>query len=171
MKLIPMRFSGYEWHHNPREIKFECDKKINELLAPNAGAIVQDAGRKNMIVKGTGELYGENCLEQFNALLALFKRGGTGVLSIEKITPFFAVFESIKLIGTPKDNVLTYSFVFREVMEEKQSNPPALYTAENGENLWDISYKFSVPIDELIRLNPEVKRPDVLSEGEVIRLC
>lgn len=171
MKLIPMRFAGYEWRHNPREIKFECEKKINELLAPNQGAEIQDAGRKNMVVKGEGELYGNDCLEQFNALLALFKKDGKGVLAIERITPFFAVFESVKLIGAPRENVLSYSFVFREVMGEKQSDPPAQYTAAQGEDLWDISYKFGIVIDELVRLNPQVRRPDMLTEGEVIRLC
>ncbi len=171
MKLIPMRFSGFEWHHNPREISFECDKKVNEFIVPKNTAEVQDSGRKNMIVRGVGELYGEDCLDQFASLLALFKKGGTGVLSIENFEPIFAVFESVKLIGAPRENILTYSFVFREVMEEKERRKTALYTAQNGENLWDISYKFGVVIDELVRLNPQIKRPDVVPDGEVIRLA
>ena len=34
MKLVAMRFKGVEWHHNPSEITFECDKEISELKSP-----------------------------------------------------------------------------------------------------------------------------------------
>ncbi len=171
MKLLPMRFMGFEWHHNPREITFECKKTVNENLVPMSNSEIQETGRKNMLIKGVGELYGSDCLEQFDALLTLFKKGGTGVLSVENLEPVFAVFESVKLLGTPKEDVLTYSFVFREVMAEKEKAAPRRHKVENGENLWDISYKYGVVIDELVRLNPQIKRPDIVTEGEEIRLC
>ena len=171
MKLIPMRFMGYEWRHNPREITFECGKSVSECLVPNGSSAIQDTGRKNMLVKGVGELYGSDCVKQFESLYALFKRGGAGVLAIENTEPFFAVFESIKLIGTPREDVLTYGFVFREVMDEKDSGAPVTHIASNGEDLWDISYRYGLVIDELVRLNPQIKRPDEVADGEVIRLC
>ena len=151
MKLIPMRFMGYEWHHNPREITFECEKSVTERLVPYDVSQIQQTGRKNMVIKGTGELYGEDCMEHTE--------------------PVFAVFESVKILGAPKENVLTYGFVFREVMEEKESGKNTFHTARDGENLWDISYKYNIVIDELVRLNPQIKRPDIVDEGEVIRLC
>lgn len=171
MKLIPMRFMGYEWHHNPREITFECEKTVTERLVPYDVSQIQQTGRKNMVIKGTGELYGEDCMEQFERLFELFRRGGAGVLAIENTEPVFAVFESVKILGAPKENVLTYGFVFREVMEEKESGKNTFHTARGGENLWDISYKYNIVIDELVRLNPQIKRPDIVAEGEVIRLC
>ena len=171
MKLVPMRFKGVQWHHNPKEIAFECDKTVNELNSPNGTSYIQNMGRKNMIISGTGELYGNDCLEQFDRLLSLFRQGGQGVLAIPKITPVYAVFESLKIKGEPKPDVLEYSFVFREVMEEKQQDKAQTYAAEEGECLWDISYKFGVPIDTLVKFNPNVKRPDISLEGRVIRLC
>lgn len=171
MKLVPMRFKGVQWHHNPKEIVFECDKSVKELNSPNGTSYIQNMGRKNMIISGTGELYGNDCLEQFDRLLSLFRQGGQGVLAIPKITPIYAVFESLKIKGEPKPDVLEYSFVFREVMEKKQQDKAQTYTAGEGECLWDISYKFDVPIDTLVRLNSDVKRPDISLEGRVIRLC
>lgn len=171
MKLVPMRFKGFQWHHNPREITFECGRKVNEHKAPFGKAYIQDIGRKNMIVRGTGELYGTDCLEQFDALLQLFKNGGQGVLAIPKLTPIYAVFESIKILGEPKPDVLTYSFVFREVMERKTDVKPLTYVPKAGETLWDISHKFDISIDELVSLNINVKRPDISVEGSVIKLC
>lgn len=171
MKLVPMRFKGVEWHHNPREISFECDKEINELKAPYGNAYIQNMGRKNMKISGTGELYGEDCLEQFNRLLKLFKEGGQGVLAIAHMTPMFAVFENINVIGEPIPDVLTYSFVFREVMENKRDEVQTSHLAENSENLWDISYKYGISIDALVKLNPHIKRPDMDLTGKAVALC
>lgn len=171
MKLVPMRFKGVEWRHNPREISFECDKTVKELKSPRGASYIQNLGRKNMVIKGVGELCGEDCLEQFGELLSLFKQGGQGVLAIPKITPVYAVFESLKIKGEPKPDVLLYSFVFREVMAEKQTEPPAICTADEGECLWDVSYRYGVDIDSLVKLNPWVKRPDAKLDGRVIKLA
>ena len=170
MKLVPMRFKGFSWHHNPREITFECGRKVNEHKSPFGKAYIQDTGRNNMIVKGVGELYGTDCMEQFNSLLQLFKSGGQGVLAIPKLTPIYAIFESIKILGEPKPDVLTYSFVFREAMETKTDVKPLSYIAEN-ETLWDISHRFNISIDELVALNIHIKRPDIVLDGSVIKLC
>ena len=96
-------------------------------------------------------------------------RQGRG-LSIENVKPFHAVFESLTLIGKPKPDVLTYRFLFREVMSEAD-NVPHTYTPGENENLWDVSYRFGIGIEALMALNPQVKRPDILTEGEVVRLC
>lgn len=171
MKLVPMRFKGVSWRHNPRQISFECDKTVTELKAPFASSVVQDMGRKNMLIRGEGELFGDDCIEQFEQLLNLFRQGGEGLLSFAKMTPIYAVFESLKIIGTPRPDSLTYSFVFREVMQKKKTEKSLGCSAQNGECLWDIAYRYSESIDRLLSLNPWVKRPDSPLEGRYIRLC
>ena len=165
-----MKFKGYKWHHNPRELVFEDEKKVSELTAPFDKSVVQNAGRRNMRISGEGELYGEDCLDQFLRLLELFREGGSGVLSIAGIPSVYAVFESLKLVGRPRPDILTYRFVFRELMEERDDKLREVTAAPN-ENLWDISYRFGIDIDTLVRLNPQVRRPDELTAGEVVRLC
>lgn len=171
MKLVPMRFKGVEWHHNPEQISFECDKQINELKSPLGMSYIQNNGRKNMIISGSGKLYGSDCIEQFNRLLDLFSEGGSGVLAIDGINPVFAVFESLKIMGKPKPDILEYSFIFREVMEKKTTDFPVYCISAEDETLWDISYKYGVSIDSLILLNPFVKRPDELEPGSKVMLC
>lgn len=171
MKLVPMRFKGFEWHHNPAEISFECDKQVNELKSPNGKAYIQNMERKNMLVKGRGQLFGEDCLEQFDRLFRLFRQGGAGVLAIDKMEPIFAVFESLKISAEPKPDVLEYEFVFREIMNKKQENKQSVYVVKKGETLWDVSYITGIKIDALVMLNPEIKRPDEVCEGFEVKLC
>lgn len=170
MKQIPMKFKGYSWHHNPREIVFENTKQLNETLAPFDKSVVQNTGRHNMRISGEGELFGDDCIEQFKELLALFREGGSGVLTIAGMPSVYAEFESLKLVGKPRPDVLSYSFAFRELMEEREDKRREIIAAEN-ETLWDISYRFGIDIDTLVRLNPQVKRPDIITAGEVVRLC
>lgn len=171
MKLVPMRFKGVEWHHNPAEISFECDKQVNELKSPNGKSYIQNMERKNMVVNGKGQLFGEDCLEQFDRLFRLFRQGGAGVLVIDRIEPIFAVFESLKILGNPKPDVLEYEFLFREIMEKKQENKQSVYVIKEGENLWDVAYITGIKIDTLVTLNPEIKRPDEVCEGFEVKLC
>lgn len=171
MNLVPMRFKGVEWHHNPREITFSCENGVYEHKAPFGKAYIQNTGRRNMVIRGEGELYGADCDAQFARLFELFKSGGEGILAIPKLSSVYAVFESLKIKGYPKPDVLTYSFVFREVMEKAADDFPAVYCAEEGETLWDVSYRFGIVIDRLVALNPGVKRPDENLGGQEVRLC
>ncbi|MBQ1436809.1 MAG: LysM peptidoglycan-binding domain-containing protein, partial [Ruminococcus sp.] len=150
---------------------FEYDKNVSELRAPCGDPGVWELGRKSTIIKGTGELYGEDCLEQFEALLELFRQEGEGVLTLPGgMKPFYAVFERLKIEGKPKDDILTYSFAFRESPKRKSGGKTVCITS-GGENLWDISYRFGIVIDRLVELNPHIRRPDIVEDGSVIRLC
>jgi hypothetical protein len=166
-----MRFKGVQWHHNPREIAFECEKHINELHAPFGRSYVQDTGRRNRLIKGEGELYGADCREQFARLYELFRSGGSGVLAIPKLGTVYAVFERLTLKGMPKSDVLTYGFLFREVMEREKQDKRTVCTAQPGDTLWEISYRYGVGIDALVALNPQIKRPDEPLDGKEVALC
>lgn len=169
MKLEPMKFKGVQWSHNPRELCFENAKAVTDKASPLGGS-TQIAGRKGMKIKGKGELYGQDCLEQFQKLLRLFRSGGGGVLAIARLTPVFAVFEELKVIGKPSPDVLEYEFVFRELMD-KGTEKPVEYSAVGGETLWDVSYRFGIAIETLLALNKNIKRPDIDLNGGMIKLC
>ena len=171
LNLNAMRYKGVQWRHNPREISFVCDKFVTETGTPNGTAAIQSTGRKNLRVKGKGELYGADCMEQFEQLFALFREGGVGILSVAKLSPLYAVFESLTVTGKPKPDVLTYEFTFREVMEKKRADKAVRYVAGENERLWDVSYRFNVPVETLLSLNTWVKRPDLPLNGRAVVLC
>lgn len=172
MTLVPMRFKTYEWKYNPEEISFECEKNIRELESPNSTAYVQNLGRKNRLIKGKGQLCGEDCHEQFARLWQIFEEGGVGVLALPFVKPVYAVFERLAVIGEPVPDMLTYSFVFREVMEREKEATVGTYIANAGECLWDISYMSRVEIEKLLELNPWIKQADEpIVKGRVIKIC
>ena len=72
------------------------------------------------------------------------------------------MFEKLEIKGEPKPNVLEYSFVFREVMEKKQKTVITYLTVKRT-NPVGHCIQTGVKIDELVRLNPDVKFPDETS--------
>lgn len=44
------------------------------------------------------------------------------------------------------------------------------YIVQAGDTMWVISKRFGVSLDSLIRANPQIKNPDVIYPGEVIRI-
>lgn len=171
MNLASMRFKGVKWRHNPRELSFVCDRYISESGMPSGGSLVQTTGRKGLRVKGKGTLFGDDCMEQFERLYSLFTEGGCGILSIARLSPIYAAFESLKITGKPKPDMLDYEFVFREYQDKTSSPKPVTAKPWEGECLWDISYRFGVPVETLLELNPSVMRPDLPLGTEAVILC
>ena len=96
MKPVPMKFGEYVWHHNPQNISFECDRSVAEMKSPFGESSVQDMGRKNMKISGSGQLYGEDCAEQFERLFEVFRNSGKEVLSVPNLRAFMLCLKSLK---------------------------------------------------------------------------
>lgn len=168
-----MQYKDYIWSHNPKIINISSDRDVKESTIPYAGNEFQDYGRKKRIVKGIGEFFGNDCLDQYNALFNIFKSGTLGYLSLPNITPFLAAFKSLKIEGKSKPNVLSYSFEFWEYIK-KENNIKKIFknfheVLEN-ETLWDIAYLYDVEIETLLKLNKNIKNPNNLTVGERVYL-
>lgn len=172
MKTSSMRYKGFTWHHNPKVLQIKNSKDTLILKYPYSFQQVKEMFRESCVIKGEGELYGENCIEQFNALNKLFREKGEGVLSVCALPSINAFFTKLELLCEPKENVISYSFEFvesstKEIAEFK----PSIHTALSGETLWDISNTYNIPIEQLAKLNPWYKRPDSVSKGDKVVLC
>lgn len=172
MKLTPMRFAGYTWHHNPKEIKIYCKKTLKEINLPYNETILQDFGRKGVIVKGKGELYGKDCIKQYEKILQLHLKEGVGILSIPNIKPIYANFAKLEIAGASTPNLIKYTFEFYENIWKSKENEqhldnPKYYTTEFKEDLWSVSHKFNVKIETLIKLNPQIKNPNFLDRERI----
>lgn len=172
MKYAPMRFCGYEFDHNPKSIVRKESRNIKELPLSNDVSRLQDTGRAAATVTGIIELCGDGCRRQYKELLALLLQGKSGLLSIAGYDPFPARFVSLELTQPPADDFISCRFLFQEDLPEQKENKcmGGFYILKQEETLWDVAYRFSVPVTKLLRCNPWIKRPDSVSAGEKVAL-
>lgn len=173
MKNVPMRFDGFTFGHNPSKLRIEDADSVSAILPPVAPPDSRLMGRKPRVIRGEGELYGADCIEQYAGLYALYMQARKGILSLPHMTPMTAYLKELSLTASPKENILGIAFTFIEARGESApvSVEPYYTVRENGESLWDIAYAFGSDMDTLVRLNPKIRFIDELNEGEKVRLC
>ena len=173
MRNVPMRFCGYTLHHNPAKLKIESSGNIRELASPCCEPQSEHLGSRLRRVSGEGELYGTDCIAQFKRLQGLFESEQPGLLSLPHLPAMTAYLKELSLLAEPKENVLGYRFVFIEAHPPAHEDSAAeVYEAlVDGETLWDVSWRYHIPIETLVRLNPQIPHIDDLTQGERVRLC
>ena len=172
MKLCAMRFCGHTWHHNPKSLEISSGKKVVQLQLPYADDVVKSFGEKPVKIKGVAELYGEDCLLQYEKLKKIYEKGECSVLCLPKLPPLYACFESLTLVATSKKDVLTYSFAFTEYNKERKIEYVDEYvTAKEGQTLFHIANECDVNVEKLVELNPQIMFINDLKAGERVRVC
>lgn len=166
-----MRYKGFTFWCNPLSIEVESGRNSATYAFPYSGEKKSDLGEKCRIIKGKGELRGTDCLEQYAKLHALQAEGGAGVLTLPTMEPVKAIFTSLTAVADVTPDTISYSFQFAEVSSEVNESAEKIHTVKQGETLFDIAYEYGVSVDSLVKLNPQVKRPDELTEGGEIKVC
>lgn len=174
MDLDKMEYNEYRWKFNPKKIEVTQERNIKEQVIPFWGNVFQDYGRKKRIVKGYGEFFGEDAQDQYQRLYNVFALGGVSYLKLPKLSPFLAVFVSLDLVGEAGPEFLRYEFEFWEYIK-KQSVLGVLklnnyHIVKKGETLWSIACMYSDSIEDIIKLNPQIKRPEELDVGQKVIL-
>lgn len=167
-----MRYKGFEWSHNPKKLRIRNGKKTVDIIYPFSYVNAREAFRQGCVISGEGELYGEDCIKQFNRLNRLFAQRGEGVLCVSGMPSVKAYFTRLELLCEPAENVISYAFEFEESStEEKKNTGVSYHIVKDGETLWDIAYLYGVTVEELLLLNLQIRRPDSIREGERISIC
>lgn len=172
MKLSPMRFNGFSWHHNPKSLEIHSEKKVQRIELPYSADVLINFGEKPIRISGVGELYGDDCIQQYQKLKSLYEQGENAILCLPKLSPFYACFDKLSIIAKPSSSVLTYSFSFSILKDRPQC---FVFTKEIicdlDTTLWDISYKYGVGIKKLVELNKHIMFINDIKKGECIKLC
>lgn len=172
MKLASMRFCGYSWHHNPKDMSLVCDKKVISLEMPYSSDVLQIFGNKPVVVEIVGQLYGEDCLSQYKELRKVCMGCNDGVLCIPKITPFYASCSGLSVVADDTPDVLTYKARFVQSRPQKNDVMLNTYVSTQGaDSLWDIAYKYRVDIARLVELNRELMFINDLSGTKEVKVC
>ena len=173
MKLQPMKFRDFVWPHNPETLNISRRRSLKEWRLPFSGSVLQDCGAEKRVVEGEGRFYGPGCIRRFQKLSELLEDGKNGVLTLPEIPPFSARFVSLGMIGTAEPDSIGYRFVFWEdgkAAGTKEAAQGQVYRAAAGESLWRVAHRFSSSVDELVALNPQIRWPNLLEEGERVIL-
>ncbi len=171
MILAKMKFGDFEWPRNPLSIKVTNEYSHTGAVVYGKGKKIGDAIREFVVYSGKGEFAGADCLEQYKRLQREFDLGKEQLLTLPGAHPVFACFSSLQVEGEVTPDLLTYSFKFvREANEENEAKSSE-YTTCDGETLFDIAHKTGVSVQKLVELNPQIKRPDEIANGERVRLC
>ena len=170
MMLSLLRFAGYQWSHNPLNIKTGYSRSMYSTIMVSSGEQIDSVCDRLVYIEGKGELVGKDCIEQYKKIRKLFFEKKKGVLTLPGLPSFVAYFTKLSVEGQPTPDVLVYSFEFVQAKKEGEISPSE-YVCKDGETLFDIAYECGVSVDELVRLNPQIRRPDTLEAGECVNLC
>ena len=168
MNLMTMRFKSFTWRINPTALNVEYAKNLKETALPFSGTQAVDLGAKKRRVTGQGYFTGGDCMAQFRRLEDLFAAGGAGNLELPGLEPFWAVMDSLKLLGEEGGGLVKYGFSFIEAWAGERYQGQGVHKAAAGESLWDYAGRFGWDMEELRRANPHIRDIAWLEQGEEV---
>lgn len=165
---MTMRFKGFTWRVNPTQLNLECQRNVKERLLPYVGGSALDLGPKKRRVTGTGYFTGSDCMAQWRKLEEVFAQGGPGSLQLPGQEPFYAVMDSLRLLGQEGKGLVKYGFSFTEHSAGEAYKGRGVHKAAAGESLWDYAWRYGWDVEELRRANLHIRDIAWLEEGEEV---
>jgi len=190
MTLSPMRFKSYVWPHNPRTYEIEFRRGIVTHKVPFGAYTLQNLGRTNRVLRGEGEFCGVGAYEEFKKLASVFYEDTPGILVHPLWQTANAYFADLSLKEVPTQDYVSYTFEFWECFDGYESGAVKVsysggtsltaasagktsgkswYTVKSGDCMWNIANACGLTLAELVALNPQVKNPNLIYPGDVLR--
>lgn len=189
MNLSPMRFKDYVWPHNPRIYEISYKRDIVSHRVPFGLYTLRNMGRQHRVLKGEGEFSGPGAYGEFKKLATVFYDPTPGVLVHPLWDTTRAYFAALSLEQEPTEDYVKYAFEFWECYEDYESGLQEVsaggeeagaasspeeekeyYTAVYGDCMWSIAIAHGLSLSQLLELNPQVKNPNILYVGDVLRV-
>jgi FOG: LysM repeat len=187
MKLSPMKYKNYTWPYNPRSYEITYERNLASHKVPFGTYILQNTGRSNRVMRGAGEFAGAGAYEEFKKLATVFYDDNPGPLIHPVWQASNVYFSKLGLGMEPREDYVSYYFEFWECFDgyeagmlafvakdERESAPDESkelwYTAVYGDTMWGIANRNAMTLDALMGLNPQVKNPNILYVGDILRV-
>ena len=189
MLLTPMRYKDYIWPHNPATYSITFERQIAVHKVPFGLYCMQDLGMGCRVMRGQGEFSGADAYDEFKKLASIFYADGPGLLIHPLWQVSNAYFTALKLEQEPLPDYVRYSFEFRErfdgysdsltstgttingtadVQSTGGTGTKATYSVVSGDTLWGIAKRHDVDLEDLLRVNPGIKNPNLIHIGEKV---
>ena len=191
MRLTPMRYKEFTWHHNPEIYNVEYRRQMAAHKVPFGRCVLQDLGYTYRVLKGEGVFTGNDAYRQFQELAAVFQESGPGLLVHPVWQAERAYFVELKVTEEPLPDYVRYSFTFWEDWNgysggltasddggalsgtgsrtaAAESAAAETYTVRKGDTLWGIAKRYDVTLAALIAANPQIKNPNLIYPGDKV---
>ena len=175
--LAPMKYRDFTWPQNPATFEVELRRTLHSYKIPFSGFSVQNLGMQNRVFKGEGEFIGPDAYDSFRRLAEAFSLSGAGWLEHPVWPPVKVHFAKLRLKEEPREEYVSYSFEFWECEEQSGYTQSELdpdkskyISAQENDTLALIATRYSKQLADLIRINPQVKNPDSIVKGQIIRI-
>lgn len=167
-----MKFGSYTFMHNPKKLTVTSELGGNETILPFCGCEFTPVALENAVIRGEGVITGEDRFKRVLQLSQCLNRG-QALLTLPPFPSVRAVLTRLEYSLEPGDGVVGISFEFKSSSYDTGLGKMevASVVADGDESLWDIAWRYNKPVESLLKLNPRVKRPDIVEKGWVIRLC
>ena len=166
-----MSYKNFIWRTNPYRITVISGNNVAANTVPESVDYSQEISVLPRKIIGEGTFFGDDAYKQITLLQNVLLKGGTGQLFIPNMTPIHAFFTRLEIKAQRKNSV-DYAFTFVEdtayISNENNDYVDFTYIGEN-ENLFHISNRTGVAVDELMKLN-NFPTPFDLVEGGRVRL-
>jgi len=189
MNLTPMRYKSYCWPHNPQVYSIDFQRAVAAHKTPFGLYQLQDLGLGHRVMEGEGEFVGQGAYSEFQRLACVFYERGPGLLVHPLWQAANTYFVSLRVEQIPRPDYVRYSFQFWEENSQygglaaQTAGPvrsgetgaggrsqPVYHTVARGENLWALSSRYGVKLEELTALNPQIKNPNLIYPGEAVKV-
>ena len=106
-----LSYKTFVWPHNPRVYQEEYVREP-QYVTQSGESVFEGMGEMKRIITGSGVFFGEDAVEQFQALSALFEDRTAGDLRHPVWGIRYCYFTGLELTQEPKDNCISYKFEF-----------------------------------------------------------
>lgn len=184
--LAPMRYKNFVFPHNPRSYTITYERPTAVHKVPMGIYSVQDLGRTCRVMRGEGEFYGPEAYDTFKKLATVFYENGPGLLIHPVWQTSMAYFTELTLAQEPREDYVAYTFAFQEGFfgyaglkrldgGQEAETAEALaadtvYTVAAGDTLWAICQRYGVSLQALLKKNPQISNPNLITVGQKVRL-
>ena len=175
--LAPMKYRDFTWPNNPTTFEVELRRTLHSYKLPLSGFTVQNLGVQHRIFKGEGEFVGPDAYDSFRRLAKSFSYSGAGWLEHPVWPPVKAHFAKLSLKEEPREEYISYSFEFWESEDQTGYTAGTLdpdkvkyISAEYNDTLALIAARYSKELADITALNPQIPNPDVIAEGQIVRI-
>ena len=164
-----MQFAEFIWPQNPASLSVSHARQMQAYAVPYGGELLQDMGKRNIVITGEGVLKGCRAAAQFAELKALQDSAAVDMLCISGLPPIMARLTELELVGKFNPDKIGYRFTFQEdrsvPLPAMKTQRRTIHTAAEGENLWAIANQYHTSVEILRRENPQIQWPGYLPAG------